>query len=182
MAFAKRSVACRRPADSMRVLAPVLIVLVTMAPAWSDSKGAGDGTDAARTIAEKPVRYTRVYADVDELSHFDEQTMPLEFYDDVEGVPPFAASAWQRPTGMRFTRLPAGWFGDWHPAPQRQFVMILSGTMLIRVGDGEEREFGPGSVLLVEDTVGQGHTTRVVGDTPLEGLFMPLADDEGGKE
>ena len=50
---------------------------------------------------------------------------------------------------------------DWHPAPRRQYVIILTGQLEIGLGDGTTRRFGPGDARLVEDTTGQGHTTRV---------------------
>jgi hypothetical protein len=33
----------------------------------------------------------------------------------------------------------------------------------LTVGDGETRRFGPGSVVFVEDTDGQGHQSRALG-------------------
>ena len=59
-----------------------------------------------------------------------------------------------------------GTFFDWHPAPRRQWVIILSGQLEIGFGDGTQRRFGPGDARLVEDLTGRGHTTRVVGDVP----------------
>ena len=52
---------------------------------------------------------------------------------------------------------------DWHPAPRRQWIFILSGTLEVEVQDGEVRQFPSGSILFVEDTTGKGHKTRVVG-------------------
>jgi hypothetical protein len=63
-----------------------------------------------------------------------------------------------------FSRVAAGYDNDWHPAPRRQFVLILSGAMELTVGDGETRRFGPGNVVFVEDTTGQGHQTRALGN------------------
>jgi len=57
---------------------------------------------------------------------------------------------------------PSGWFGDWHPAPRKQVFLILSGECEAEVSDGEVRRFGSGGVLLVEDTWGRGHKTRVL--------------------
>jgi hypothetical protein len=51
-----------------------------------------------------------------------------------------------------------------HNAPYPLFIVGLRGTF--SVSDGETREFPPGSVLLVEDTTGKGHTTRRVGGEP----------------
>jgi hypothetical protein len=50
----------------------------------------------------------------------------------------------------------------------------LRGTFSVEVSDGEVREFPPGSVVLVEDTTGKGHTTRRVGDEPRATLMAPL--------
>ncbi len=51
-----------------------------------------------------------------------------------------------------------------HPAPRKQFLIIFHGTVQIESSDGEQREFSPGSVLLVTDTAGtRGHKTSVIG-------------------
>jgi hypothetical protein len=76
--------------------------------------------------------------------------------------------------GILFRATPAGNFLDWHPAPRRQWVIILSGALEIGLGDGSVRRFGPGDARLVEDTTGRGHTTRVVGAQPCVMAFVPL--------
>ena len=75
-----------------------------------------------------------------------------------------------------FNQLAAGTFIDWHPAPRRQYVIILSGQLEIGLGDGTVRRFGPGDARLVEDTTGRGHTTRVIGTEPVLTAVVPLAD------
>jgi quercetin dioxygenase-like cupin family protein len=75
-----------------------------------------------------------------------------------------------------FREDPVGRFIDWHPAPRRQFVIILSGALEIGFGDGTTRVFGPGDARLVEDTTGHGHTTRVHGDQPCVVATIPIAD------
>jgi hypothetical protein len=84
----------------------------------------------------------------------------------IRGIPAYEIS---------FRVWPRGQFMDWHPAPRRQFVIILSGQLEIGLGDGSTRVFGPGDTRLVEDTSGQGHTTRVVGDEPCITAVVPLA-------
>ena len=64
---------------------------------------------------------------------------------------------------LQFAHVDAGYTSDWHHAPRRQFVLVLSGEMEVTVADGETRSFGPGSVFLVEDTAGAGHQTRAAG-------------------
>jgi hypothetical protein len=47
---------------------------------------------------------------------------------------------------------------NYHCAPHRRWVITLSGSVEIGVGDGSRMTFHPGDVLLAEDTTGQGHT------------------------
>jgi hypothetical protein len=78
-------------------------------------------------------------------------------------------------TQISFRVWPKGEFLDWHPAPRRQFVVILSGQLEIGCGDGTKQIFGPGDARLVEDTTGKGHTTRVLGGEPCLTATIPLA-------
>jgi hypothetical protein len=78
-------------------------------------------------------------------------------------------------TNITFRTMPVGTFQDWHPAPRRQFVIILSGHLEIGLGDGSKHVFGPGDARLVEDTTGKGHTTAVHGTTPCVTATVPLA-------
>ena len=77
---------------------------------------------------------------------------------------------------INFQQWPPGRFIDWHPAPRRQYVISLSGQIEIGLGDGTTSRYGPGDARLVEDTTGQGHTTRVIGDEPSITAVVPLAD------
>ena len=52
---------------------------------------------------------------------------------------------------------------------------ILQGQLEIGLGDGSKHVFGPGDARLVEDTTGQGHTTRVVSQVPVVTATIPLA-------
>jgi hypothetical protein len=78
-------------------------------------------------------------------------------------------------TNITFREVRAGNFQDWHPAPRRQFVIILSGQLEIGLGDGTKHVFGPGDARLVEDTTGRGHTTAVYGNQPCVTATIPLA-------
>jgi quercetin dioxygenase-like cupin family protein len=107
----------------------------------------------------------RMYAGPDGKSHLEEQALaehPLL-------TKPQAAKL------IVFAEQPAGTFRDWHPAPRRQYVIVVSGQLEIGLGDGTLRRFGPGDARLVEDTTGQGHTTRYVGPGPVITATIPLA-------
>ncbi|MCH8090420.1 MAG: hypothetical protein IH955_10465 [Chloroflexi bacterium] len=97
----------------------------------------------------------------------------------VESIELAKASNWAQGlavTKITFQEQPVGKFLDWHPAPRRQFVIILSGQLEIGLGDGTKQVFGPGDARLVEDTTGQGHTTAVYGSQPCVTATIPLKD------
>jgi hypothetical protein len=50
------------------------------------------------------------------------------------------------------------------------------------VSDGEVRQFGPGSMVLFEDTTGKGHLSRVVGPTEAVAVVVQLPADRPGEE
>jgi hypothetical protein len=79
-------------------------------------------------------------------------------------------------TTVTFGARPAGVLQDWHPAPKRQFVFIISGRLEIGFPDGSKKVFGPGDARLVEDTTGSGHTTIALGDEPCITATVVLKD------
>jgi len=107
----------------------------------------------------------RMYTGTDGKSHLEEQN-PSDH--PILRKPQAAAH-------IVFAQQPAGTFIDWHPAPRRQYVILISGELEIGFGDGTVRRFGPGDARLVEDTTGQGHTTRFIGAGPVVTAVIPLA-------
>jgi hypothetical protein len=75
---------------------------------------------------------------------------------------------------MNFRLSPASYALDYHPAPRRQFIVNLSGAVEITASDGEVRVFGPGSIMLAEDTTGKGHISKAVGGEERLSLFVHL--------
>ncbi len=120
------------------------------------------------------MKYTRVYADENGESHFEDVEVELSSVDFAPPAPPLDLSAFAPATQYGFCRAPAGWLGDWHPAPRRQIIFYLAGEIEAEVSDGEVRRFGPGSVTLVEDTTGKGHKSRVVGTTDVLSAVVQL--------
>ena len=51
-------------------------------------------------------------------------------------------------------------FSDFHPAPQRRWMTMLSGQIDIQLADGTIHSFGPNDLRLWEDVTGKGHRTR----------------------
>jgi quercetin dioxygenase-like cupin family protein len=108
----------------------------------------------------------RLYSGDDGHSHLEE----LNLASHPELTSPLATSS------ITFREWPPGHFIDWHPAPRRQFVISLSGQIEIGLGDGTKVRYQPGDARLVEDTRGQGHTTRVIGGESCIHAVIPLND------
>jgi len=117
---------------------------------------------------------TRIHADQSGESHFEEIEIGLSPVDFAPPAPPLHVSSPAIAARMMFVQLPPGWVGDWHPAPRRQYWVGMHGTVEVTVSDGEVRQFGPGSVALLEDLVGKGHVTRAVGDYGAQAMFVQL--------
>ena len=108
----------------------------------------------------------RIYTGNDGQSHFEDLHMPA---DEIQNI------TIQSGANIVFRRFPADHFSDWHTAPRRQYIFILSGHMAIGIGHGTTRRFGPGDVVLADDLSGQGHTTRSVGE-PRVSATVAVAD------
>ena len=108
---------------------------------------------------------TRLYTGADGHSHFEELDMDTG---------PFAWGELKTAAGVMFRQSEKGRFSDWHTAPRTQFVITLAGEMEIGLPDGTLRRFGPGDVLLADDTTGKGHTTRDVGGIGRITAYIPL--------
>ena len=115
------------------------------------------------------MKIARIYTGADNQSHFEDLDIPL--LPGAYGV----QSALIPAGGVIFRETPADGNLDFHPAPQRQFVVTLSGMGEIVCGDGSRRRFGPGDIMLAEDITGQGHITREVGGSR-RGIFIPVPE------
>ncbi|MHC4664654.1 MAG: cupin domain-containing protein [Planctomycetota bacterium] len=110
------------------------------------------------------MKYTRLYTDAEGESHFEDKEVEMEEMIFAPPAPPLKLSDFIKSSKFTFLGADPGWFGDWHPAPKRQFMIYIQGEIEAEASDGEVRRFGPGSVTLVEDTTGKGHRSRVIGD------------------
>lgn len=112
---------------------------------------------------------TRVYTGADSEAHFEDIDVPLH-----PSGPIGALSKAQPVTGIIFRETAPDYDYSWHNAPRRQYIISLDGVFEITVGDGTTRRFGPGIILLVEDTTGRGHLTRSVNGTTRRSVFVTL--------
>ena len=113
------------------------------------------------------MKVVRIYTGSDNQTHFQDL--------DVEAFATLAAEVGDGP--VRLNQGPAKSSLDFHNAPRRQYVVIMSGVTEVEIGDGTKRQLVPGDVLVAEDLTGKGHITRGVGEAPRVSLAVPLAAD-----
>ena len=115
------------------------------------------------------MKYTRLYTGADGESHFEDVEIPLE-----ERVGFSLLSSSEKTTGIIFRETGGDYYIDWHNAPRRQYIITLEGEVEIEAGDGTVRRFGPGDIMLAEDTTGRGHISRAVDNQPRKSIFVTL--------
>ena len=75
--------------------------------------------------------------------------------------------------GLQIQKNEGGRFMDFHQAPNKRWLITLSGELEIGLGDGTVHKFGAGDVRLIEDVTGHGHTTRYVTDHMSALMLLP---------
>jgi hypothetical protein len=103
------------------------------------------------------LNYVHLYTADDGLSYFEDVEEPMT--DRGQGT---ELSKLFEAKGMIMRRNTADYQLDYHPAPRRQFIFNLSGTVEIVASGGETRKFGPGSIMLADDTTGKGHISKAL--------------------
>jgi hypothetical protein len=113
------------------------------------------------------IEYLRIYSDSNGISHFETDGIVLESKNYAPPAPPLNTSKLESADNSVFLELPVGWYGDWHPTPVRQWLVLMSGECEFEAGDGERKIRKAGDVVLLDDTSGKGHQTSVLGDVPV---------------
>jgi len=75
---------------------------------------------------------------------------------------------------VRLAETEPGGVYDWHPAPRKQVVVTLTGTIEFTFGNGEVLLVNPGDVFLAADVEGRGHKWRIIGDEPWRRLYVHI--------
>ena len=110
------------------------------------------------------LKYHHFYSDAQGESHLDEVEVKQTLSQAAPPAPPILVSAFNPASQWGFFSAPVGWFGDWHPAPARQFMILLSGAVDVMASDGGVLKMRPGDIVLLEDTWGRGHRSTNVSD------------------
>jgi quercetin dioxygenase-like cupin family protein len=122
------------------------------------------------------MKITRFHATEDGGSRFMDITIPIEHdRKDAEGNILKLSNGYVSPSVL-FAELPDGMVQDWHNAPARQIVVVLSGELEVETTEGQTRRWRAGEVFLADDVTGKGHKTRTLGG-PARVLFAPLPKD-----
>lgn len=78
-------------------------------------------------------------------------------------------------TGLQFYHIKQSLKMGWHPAPRKQYLLILQGLFEVEASSGEKRRFPPGSIVLLTDIAGsRGHIARVIGPEDVFAAVMPI--------
>lgn len=117
------------------------------------------------------LRISRLYATPDGESHFEDVRVPLRDNGDIGYL-----SERIRATGMILRHTDGEYNYDWHTAPERQAIIILTGGVDIEASDGEIRRFMAGDLFFAEDTTGRGHRSRAVDGLPRISIFVTFGD------
>lgn len=116
----------------------------------------------------------RLYSSSDGESHFADSNEELKLVDLIPATPPLYLSDSIPATQVSFFGAPAGWHSDWHPSVARNLFLVISGEWELTASDGETRKFTSGDVLLVEDTEGKGHRSRVTNSQDSVSIMIRL--------
>jgi hypothetical protein len=79
--------------------------------------------------------YTRLFADKEGESHFEDITIELALADFAPPAPPMGVSSSMPATQSAFIGGPAGWTGDWHVSSARNLFVVLFGEWEIEASE-----------------------------------------------
>lgn len=116
------------------------------------------------------IRLVRLFTGDDGQSHVIDGRVELT----PGGASSSARSEAEGAAALSFEESAPGSSLSWHHAPERQYVITLSGTLEFETRLGERFTIAPGDVLLAEDTTGGGHRWRLVDDQPWRRVYVTL--------
>lgn len=71
------------------------------------------------------MKYGILYADQNGDSHFKDGEVGFELVNFAPPAPPVGLTSYMPASQLVFFKIPSGWYGDWHPAPKRQFFCVF---------------------------------------------------------
>lgn len=160
---------------STTILMKILKTAVVFALAFAAITAATEPQSSSPSPASFNMKIITFYATATGESRFRELAVPFEVRrDDGLGHTLLLSNAYASPN-VQFVELPEGMTQDWHNAPARQLVTVLSGVIEVETTDGQQRQWRAGEVFLPADITGRGHRTRCIGGA-VRLLFAPLPE------
>ena len=124
-------------------------------------------------------KYTRLFTNDQGASRFEDAAVELLPGFAVPPAEPLHTAPFLRGVGTFWIGAPTDWRGGAsHPAPRRMIFVTVQGSYEVTTSENIVRRFPVGSVLIVEDTSGVGHSTRIDSADELIVFAVGLPDDE----
>jgi hypothetical protein len=126
----------------------------------------------AAEIGEQGIPFVRIYSDAAGGTHFEDGFFPVDVIKLQSGEEALIHNVAVAGNAAMLVLQP-GAFEDWHPSPASQMLVVIQGEAEVGASDGELRILTPGTIFVMDDNVGKGHTTRTIGDVPHIGMMIP---------
>ena len=111
----------------------------------------------------------RIYSDASGNTHFEDVTITLKDMGIIGSLSdPISVKS------IVFREVEPSYDWDFHPTPQRQYIVLLDGEIEIETSLHEKRIFKGGDILLVEDVSGKGHKTKNLKAIKRKSIFITL--------
>ena len=108
-------------------------------------------------------KYARIFTDDRGISCFEDLTTDLLPGFAVPPAEPLHTAPFLAGNNTFWVGAPTDWRGGApHPAPRRMIFVTVQGCYEVTTSENIVREFPVGSVMIVEDTTGAGHSTRII--------------------
>jgi hypothetical protein len=123
-------------------------------------------------------KYTRLFVDEHGGSRFEDLVTDLQpgFLPPGMVTPGFSSPFLTTDGDCFWIGAPNNWKDDTpHPAPRRMILVTTQGEFEVTTSSGTARRFPVGSVVVVEDTSGVGHSFKIVGTKDVMILGVGLA-------
>ena len=118
--------------------------------------------DELQVVTKMHAQYVRLFTDERGNSLFEDKEIELASGFAVPPAEPLHFAQFFDADNSFWIGAPTTWKGEEsHPTPRRQIFITVRGEYQVTAGDGALRKFPAGSVLLLEDITGTGHSTRI---------------------
>ena len=118
------------------------------------------------------IRCVRIWTGPDGHSLFEEGTIAMP-----GNQPGDLVSLTERAASVSFHETAPGGEFTAHQAPTRQFVLTISGTLQFKTATGATFEMRAGDALLAEDTLGTGHSWKLIDNQPWRRAYIVIDVD-----